>query len=146
MTARLRMVTIDRLPARLPCAHPADDTASGVAAAVADLQAAFNHGDRDRVAALLTPGHVSILPYARFDGRAALLEHMADYAIRRYAVADLRVTPVATETVLVNLRGTITGRFGGRPLSARVIVGQVWVRNEGGWREAYYQETPLDHD
>ncbi len=38
------MVTIDRLPARLPCAHPADDTASGVAAAVADLQAAFNHG------------------------------------------------------------------------------------------------------
>ena len=146
MTARLQIVTIDRLPAGFPCAQAADDATSGVAAAVADLQAAFNHGDRDRVAALLTPGHVSILPYARFDGRAALLEHMADYAIRRYAVADLRVTPVATETVLVNLRGTITGRFGGRPLSARIIVGQVWVRHEGGWREAYYQETPLDHD
>ena len=47
--------------------------------------------------------------------------------------------------MLVNLRCTITGRFGGRPLSARIIVGQVWVRHEGSWREAYYQETPLDH-
>lgn len=146
MSARLRMVTIDRVPPGLSCADAANDRTSGVAAAVADLQAGFNQGDRGRVAALLTPGHVSVLPYARFDGRAALLEHMADYAIRRYAIADLRLTPLNAETVLVHLRGTITGRFGGRPLSARVIAGQVWVRHEGSWREACYQETPLDRD
>jgi hypothetical protein len=114
-----------------------------LAAAVAELQTAFNEHNRDKVTALVTDSHVSIMSYARFDGRAQLLDHMKDYAFQSYRMDELTTTPLGPEVALVSFRGTLDGTYAGKPLPRDVLVGQVWLRQDGNWREATYQETPL---
>ncbi|MET7393516.1 nuclear transport factor 2 family protein [Dactylosporangium sp. NPDC005572] len=114
-----------------------------LAAAVAELRTAFIERDRDKVAALVTDNHVSIMSYARFDGRAQLLDHLDDYAFRSYLTDDLTTTPLGPEEALISFRSTLDGTYADKPVPRDVLVGEVWLRQDGNWREATYQETPL---
>ncbi|WP_238013716.1 nuclear transport factor 2 family protein [Dactylosporangium sp. AC04546] len=114
-----------------------------LATAVAELRTAFIERNTDKVAALVTDNHVSIMSYARFDGRAQLLDHLNDYAFRSYVTDDLTTTPLGPEEALISFRSTLDGTYAGKPVPREVLVGEVWLRQDGNWREATYQETPL---
>jgi uncharacterized protein (TIGR02246 family) len=121
----------------------AADATDQVEQAVRELQSAWNEGDRDKVVSLVSEDHVSILSYAQFNDRQDLIEHMKSYAFTRYEMSDLKAIQFAPDTVLVMYRGTLVGTFEGEPVPQNVIVGRVWIREDGVWREALYQETPL---
>jgi Domain of unknown function (DUF4440) len=125
-----------------PSALAADAT-DQVEQAVRALQLAWNEGDHKKVVSLVSEDHVSILSYAQFDDREVLMEKMKSYAISRHDMSELKAIQFAPDTVLVMYRGTIVGTFEGKPLPENVIVGRVWIREDGVWREAFYQETPL---
>jgi hypothetical protein len=126
-----------------PSALAADAT-DQVEQAVRALQLAWNEGDREKIVPLVSKDHVSILSYAQFDDREVLMEKIKSYAISRHDMSDLKAIQFAPDTVLVRYRGTIVGTFEGEPLPESVIVGRVWIREQDGvWREAFYQETPL---
>ncbi|MFC5006915.1 nuclear transport factor 2 family protein [Dactylosporangium cerinum] len=114
-----------------------------LAAAVAELRTAFVEHDRDKVAGLVTDNHVSIMSYARFDGRTQLLDHFDDFAFRSLPTEDLTTTPLGPDGALVSFRSTLDGTYAGRPVPRDVLIGEVWLRQNGNWREATYQETPL---
>jgi uncharacterized protein (TIGR02246 family) len=125
-----------------PSALAADAT-DQVEQAVRALQLAWNERDREKVVSLVREDHVSILSYAQFSGREVLMEQMKSYAFSRYDMSDLKAIQFAPDTVLVMYRGTLVGTFEGKPVPENVIVGRVWMREDGVWREALYQETPL---
>ncbi|GAA3202735.1 nuclear transport factor 2 family protein [Dactylosporangium siamense] len=114
-----------------------------LSAAVAELRTAFVEHDRNKVAALMTEDHVSIMSYARFDGRTQLLDHFNDFTFQSLPADDLTTTPLGPDAALVSFRGTLEGTYAGRPVPRDVLVGEVWLRQDGSWREATYQETPL---
>ncbi|MET7417531.1 nuclear transport factor 2 family protein [Dactylosporangium sp. NPDC005555] len=111
--------------------------------AVAELRTAFIEHNRDKVAALVTDNHVSIMSYARFDGRIQLLDHFNDFAFRSLPTDDLTTTPLGPDAALVSFRSTVEGTYADKPVPRDVLVGEVWLRQDGNWREATYQETPL---
>ncbi|MDQ3921667.1 MAG: nuclear transport factor 2 family protein [Actinomycetota bacterium] len=110
--------------------------------AVRGLQAAFDKGDKETVTAMITDDHVSIMSYAQFYGRASLLEAMPKYKFSEYRIDQLKTTTIGPDVALVTSHGAIRGTYAGKPVPSRVIVGQVWVKQDGRWREATYQETP----
>ena len=138
---RLKALT---LAAGLLLAAPVwgDDIPMDLQGAVRGLQAAFDKGDKETVTAMITDDHVSIMSYAQFYGRASLLEAMSKYKLSEYRIDLLKATTIGRDVALVTSHGAIRGTYAGKPVPSRVIVGQVWVKQDGRWREATYQETP----
>jgi uncharacterized protein (TIGR02246 family) len=120
------------------------DTAEDVERSVRALLKAFNKGDVDTVKGLMTEDHVAILSYARFANRADQLKALADWKISEYKTGALKVKALTGDVALVSFRATIQGTYKGKEVPSPVQVAEVWVRRDGKWRQASYQETPLD--
>src|SRR5262245_23190813 len=119
-------------------------TAEEVERAVQTILTAFNKGDVDTVKGLMTPDHVAILSYARFDSAADQLKALSDWQLSEYKVDGLKVTALTKDVALVSFHAAIKGTYKGKPVPRSVQVGEVWVRRDGKWLQASYQETPLD--
>jgi uncharacterized protein (TIGR02246 family) len=120
------------------------DTAEEVKRSVQTILKAFNKGDVDTVKRLMTKDHVAILSYARFDNAADQQKALSDWKISEYKVDGLKVKALTKDVALVSFRATIKGTYKGKQVPSTVQAGEVWVRRDGKWLQASYQETPLD--
>jgi len=120
------------------------DTAEEVERSVQTIQKAFDKGDVDTLKGLMTKDHVAILTYARFDNAADQLKVLSDWKTSEYKIDGLKVKTLTKDVALVSFQATIKGTYKGKELPSPVQVGQVWVRRDGKWLQASYQETPLD--
>jgi len=120
------------------------DTAEDVERSVQTILKAFNKGDVDTVKGLMTKDHVVILTYARFDNGADQLKVLSNWKTSEYKIDGLKVKTLTKDVALVSFQATIKGTYKGKELPSPVQVGQVWVRRDGKWLQASYQETPLD--
>lgn len=136
LTANLIVVTSLALGAA--DAGPAEE----VTAAVQALEAAFNKGDADAVKALMTADHFSLTSYAKFAGVEELLKALPDYKIADRQLSKVEVRPVTADVALAYYRSVIKGTYKGAELPRQVRIIAVWVKKDGKWKEASYQETP----
>src|SRR5262245_23293331 len=120
------------------------DTADEVERSVQTILKAFNQGDVDTVKGLMTNDHVAILSYARFESAADQLKVLSNWKLSEYKVDVLKVKTLAKDVALVSFHATVKGTYKGKQVPSPVQVGEVWVRREGKWVQASYQETPLD--
>jgi uncharacterized protein (TIGR02246 family) len=120
-----------------------EDVTQEVERAVRNLQTAFNQGDTETVKGLMTADHVTILTYAQFGNAADLLKVLSDWKTLEYKTEGIRVRTLTPDVALVTFRATIKGTFRGKEVPSPVRVAEAWVKRDGKWVEASYQETPV---
>jgi ketosteroid isomerase-like protein len=120
------------------------DTGEEVEDAVRTIQRAFNKGDVDTLKGLMTEDLTTILTYARFSSAADQLKVLSDWKFSEYKIDGLKVKPLTKDVALVSYTATIKGTYKGKQVPSPVQAGQVWVRQDGKWKQASFQETPLD--
>jgi len=121
-----------------------DQAAKEVEKALTALNEAFQGRDPDKVKALMTKDHVAVTSY--YEGpldRAGQLKSLPDIQLTEYAAGKLKVVPLTKDAFLVTYPLAVKGNYKGKELPAKVFASAVWVRRDGKWLEAFYQETPL---
>jgi uncharacterized protein (TIGR02246 family) len=129
----------------LPAANADDDPAQVIEKSVRSLATAYDQGDVESLKRLMTEDHEGTLTYARFSNRADQLKALADTKIVDYKIDGLKVKVLANDAALATFRATINGTYKGEKVPSPVRVVEVWVKRDDQWRQASYQETPIDH-
>jgi uncharacterized protein (TIGR02246 family) len=120
------------------------DTADEVERARQTIQTAFNKGDVDTLKSLMTEDLITTLAYARFTDRADLLKVLGELKISEYKMDGLKVKTLTNDVALTSYRATIKGTYKGKAVPSPVQVVEVWIKRDGKWLQASYQETPVD--
>ncbi len=128
----------------LPSANADDDPAQLVEQSVRTLITAYDQGDIEQVKRLMIEDHEGTLTYARFSNRADQLKALADTKIVDYKIDGLKVKVLAKDAALATFRATINGTYKGEKVPSPVRVVEVWVKRDDQWKQASYQETPID--
>jgi uncharacterized protein (TIGR02246 family) len=119
------------------------DTAEEVGRSVRTIQTAFNKGDVDSLKRLMTEDHVTILTYARFSNTADQLKVLAEFKFSEYKIEGLKVKALTKDVALASYQATIKGTYKGKEVPSPVQVAEVWIKRDGKWLQASYQETPV---
>jgi uncharacterized protein (TIGR02246 family) len=120
------------------------DGEKDVLAALGRLNAAFAADDAGVVRELMTADHVAVTPYAGRQTLDELVRHLPDGKFTEYKTGPMAVRPLADGAVLVTYTLAQKGTFQGKPIPTRAHAAAVWVKRDGKWREAYYQETAAE--
>ncbi len=128
----------------LPAANADDDPAQVVEKSVRTLVTAYDQGDVEQVKRMMTEDHETTLTYARFSNRDDQLKVLADFKVVDYKIEDLHVKMLTKDTALATFRAVINGTYKGEKVPSTVRVVEVWVKRNDQWKEATYQETPID--
>lgn len=127
----------------------ADDSAlaAELSQASAALDQAFVDHDRAAIEALTTDDHVAMTPfYGRpftIPEQFAVLDRLTITQVDRSAP---RLAALGPDAAMVTYENSYEGSYDGAPLSERVYVTEIWVREGGGWVQRQFQETPLSAD
>jgi uncharacterized protein (TIGR02246 family) len=120
------------------------DTAEEVERSVRAIQKAFNKGDVDTLKRLMTEDHMATLTYARFSNTADQLKVLAEFKFSEYKIEGLKVKVLTKDAALASFQAAIKGTYKGKAVPSPVRVVQVWIKRDGKWLQASYQETPVD--
>jgi ketosteroid isomerase-like protein len=124
---------------------PADATAVREAEqSLRTLNAAVARCDAAAMRRLFADHHVSITPYYGMMNREIQLKNVAGWKITEYMESDWKVTLLGKDTACVTYQFTVKGMYKGEKLPAKSRVVSIWVRRNGSWLEASYQETPVE--
>ena len=80
----------------------------------------------------------------RASARADLLKVLGELKISEYKMDGLKVKTLTKDVALTSYRATIKGTYKGKAVPSPVRVVEVWIKRDGKWLQASYQETPVD--
>lgn len=150
MMYRLRTISLFVAMLWLPVlSASAEDTdlAAELSQASAALDQAFVDHDRAAIEALTTDDHVAMTPfYGRpftIPQQFAVLDSLIITGVDRSAPTTVALGP---DAAMVTYENSYQGSYDGAPLSERVYVTEIWVREGGAWLQRQFQETPLSAD
>jgi ketosteroid isomerase-like protein len=123
--------------------HYQEDVAKEVETAVHAIQTAFNKGDVDTLKYLMSDDLVTILTYAHFSNAADQLKALSDWKFSEYKIDELKVKVLTRDVALASYKAAIKGTYQGKEVPSPVRVAEVWVKRDGRWVQASYQETPM---
>ena len=125
----------------------ADETATmdKIKALVVEINEAFANQDVATIKRLARPDHIAIAAYR---GKPARLEEqlksLSELKRQPSDYSPINVTMLGDSAALVTFENSLKGTWKGKPLPARVFVSEVWIHQDGNWRQRLYQETPID--
>jgi hypothetical protein len=131
------------LAASAPAAEKEAETLRGLEAAVKALDAAFVKRDEAAIKGLVTADHIATTTYYGTLDLDGQLKALPDTEVTDYKQSDMKLKSLTPDVALVTYRVALAGKFKGKALPTRVLVTGVWVKREGKWREASYQETAI---
>jgi ketosteroid isomerase-like protein len=132
------------IAAALFTAGSKDDLSKELEQAVQTIQTAFNKGDVDTLKRLMTEDHVTTLSYAHFSNTRDQLKVLSDWKFSEYKIDGLTVKGLVKDVALVSYQASIEGTYRGKQVPSPVQTVEVWVKRDGKWLQATFQETPLD--
>ena len=107
------------------------------------LEASYDSADAKGIREGTTADHVAIATHYQCFTQAEQLKSLPDLKIDSYEITELRTIPVTKDVVLLTFHADVEGTFQGRELAPHVRVVETWVKRDGRWLQASYQETPL---
>jgi lysophospholipase L1-like esterase/ketosteroid isomerase-like protein len=120
------------------------DTTKEADQALSALNEAFATGKPEAIQRLMTEDHVAITPYYRGPvTRSEQIKSLADLKLSEYRTGTMKKTLLSSDVALFTYPLTQTGTFKEAPLARHNQVVAVWVRRDGRWLEASYQETAV---
>ena len=124
----------------------ADDAAltAEIRARVNALNQAFADSNVAKIETMITADQIAVIPvYGKPTTFAERLPTLDQYKAIRSAFTPAKVKALGPTAVLVTYENSKEGSYAGKPLSPRVFVSQIWVKQDGEWRQQLYQETPI---
>lgn len=121
-----------------------DATVKEVEKAIQALNEAFAKQDAAAIKKLVTDEHIAITPY--YGGLATRDEQfktLPDLKTTEYTVSQMKITLLTKDVALITYQLAQKGTFKGTELSPKNYASAVWVKRDGKWLEASYQETAL---
>lgn len=127
-------------------AEPATDNSAikEVEQAIRVLNEAFVKRDPEVIRRLMTDDHIAITPY--YGGphlKAEQLQTLKEHQVTDYKAEETQISLLAKDVALVRYKLTQKGTYQGKSLAPKNYASAVWVKRDGKWLEATYQETPL---
>jgi uncharacterized protein (TIGR02246 family) len=121
-----------------------DTTVKEVEQAIARLNEAFQKRDLDTIKRLMTADHIAVTGYhGGPQNRTQQIDTLPDFKFTEYTPGKMKVTLLGKDVALVTYEVALKGTFKGKDMPPRNFASAVWVRRDGTWVEAFYQETPL---
>jgi Domain of unknown function (DUF4440) len=115
-----------------------------VVAAKESLEAAYGSGNVEGIRSGTTTDHIAIAPHWEFFSQAQQLAALSDLKVQSYEMHDMKTMQLTKDVVVLTFRADIVGTYQGKKLSPQVRVVETWVKREGTWLQATYQETQVD--
>jgi ketosteroid isomerase-like protein len=147
MTIRPAIITLVVASAFYVLPAAADDAATiaEIKAAVLKIDKAYADEDPATIKAMILPDQVSIAP--RYGGAASpdaqikAFEHL-DRSHFDYSPIDVEL--LSPTVALATFEKSYSGTYKGTTLPPRVFVSEIWLKRDDGWRQRFYQETPIE--
>jgi hypothetical protein len=120
------------------------DIVAAVNAEAAALDHAFERQDAEAIKALTTPDHVAVTPY--YGAPQTVAEQTTSLPDLKYAqtnIGAVAVTLLGSDAAMRGFTADLDGTFMGKPIPKRVFVNSIMVRQDGQWRERFYQVTAM---
>lgn len=142
---RVRTMAIVASLATLVAPAQADDKTTGeVLKALNLLNDAFTKPDPEAIRRLMTADHVAILPYKGVMNKDEQIRTLPHLRLSEYKTGKQTVRLVTPDVAIISYSLRMKGTFQGKPVPMNSHAVAVWVRREGKWQEASYQETALE--
>lgn len=119
-------------------------TVAAINAAAAALDDAFEQQNAEDIKRMMTADHVAVTPYYGTPQTAA--EQIASLPELKYEqtiTGDVKVVVLGPDAGMRTFSARLDGTFKGKPISPDVFVTAIMVREDGVWREKFYQVTAL---
>jgi hypothetical protein len=75
-----------------------------------------------------------------------MLKTLGDFKMAEYKPGKLKFQQLSKDVVLVTYPLAQKGTYKGKTLPAKSHASSVWVKRDGRWLEATYQETAVEGD
>ncbi len=122
----------------------AEDATKDVEKAITTLNDAFKAGAPGPIKEMLSEEHLSVTTWGGSQTREESLKTLPDLKLKEYAVSKMKITILGPDAALVTYSLGMKGTYKGKDVPEKSFASAVWVRKDGKWLEAYYQETVLE--
>jgi ketosteroid isomerase-like protein len=132
----------------LAACNPPQNDVAGIEAvddAAAELDEAFEAQNAVAIKALMTADHLAVTPYYGAPQSVdELITSLPDLKYEQTDVSEPKVVLLGPDTAMRTLTAKLAGTYKGLPLAeGRVFITSILVKQDGKWRESFYQVTPL---
>jgi hypothetical protein len=130
----------------LPAIADEATTVAQLKEAVLEVNRAYAHRGAATVERMTTQDHIAVA--SQFRKPLTISEQvdtLGDYKREPFDFTDIDVTLLADNAAFVTYENSYKGDgfYRGDPLPPRVYVSQIWLKQDGAWRQSFYQETPI---
>lgn len=111
---------------------------------VGRLDEAFETRDAETIKALMTEDHVAVLPYRTGPQSVdQLVSTLPDLKIKQTDLSEPTVVMLGPDSAMRTLTAKLSGSFAGKSIDGKVFVTSIMTKQDGKWRERFYQVTTL---
>ncbi|HSA66364.1 MAG TPA: nuclear transport factor 2 family protein [Methyloceanibacter sp.] len=141
------LVFVFCLAANLPQARAGEaETIAAINAAAAALDNAFERQSADEIKHMMTADHIAVTPY--YDAPQTVAEQIASLPELKYEqtnIGAVKVDVLGPDAGMRTFTARLDGTYKGKPIPSPAFVTAIMVRQDGQWKERFYQVTAVQH-
>ena len=133
------------LAAGIASAHAGEPaTVAAINAASAALDDAFERQSAEDIKRMMTADHLAVTPYYETPQTAAQqIATLPELKYEQTNIGEVKVVVLGPDAGMRTFTARLDGTYKGKTIPPDVFVTSIMVREEGQWREKFYQVTAL---
>lgn len=119
-------------------------TVAAINAASAALDDAFERQSAEDIKRMMTADHIAVTPY--YESPQTVAEQIATLPDLKYTqtiTGDVKVVVLGPDAGMRTFAARLDGTYKGKAIAPDVFVTSIMVREDGQWREKFYQVTAM---
>jgi Domain of unknown function (DUF4440) len=120
------------------------ETIAAINAAAAALDNAFERQSADEIKHMMTANHIAVTPY--YDAPQTVAEQIASLPELKYEqtnIGAVKVDVLGPDAGMRTFTARLDGTYKGKPIPSPAFVTAIMVRQDGQWKERFYQVTAV---
>lgn len=119
-------------------------TVAAINAASAALDDAFERQSAEDIKRMVTADHIAVTPYyGAPQSVAGQIATLPDLQYTQTITGEVKVKVLGPDAGMRTFTARLHGTYKGKPIPADVFVTSIMVREDGQWRERFYQVTAM---
>ena len=120
------------------------ETIAAINAASAALDDAFERQSAEDIKRMMTADHVAVTPYYGAPQSAAeQIASLPELKYKQTNIGDVKVDVLGPDTGMRTFTARLDGTYQGKPIPSPAFVTSIMAREDGQWRERFYQVTAM---
>jgi hypothetical protein len=120
------------------------ETIAAINATAAALDNAFERQSADEIRHMMTADHIAVTPY--YDAPQTVAEQIASLPELKYEqtnIGAVKVDVLGPDAGMRTFTALLDGTYKGKPIPSPAFVTAIMVREDGQWKERFYQVTAV---